>query len=306
MKHVIGFLVAVVASAAHADAILEYSGNTPACHADFERLALQGASMRIDQAPPQQDFSFLYEGVEKTGVALDRGRKQFFELEFDDDALDFQGDVMHATSTMVDKKMQQVQAQMAQMSGGRAAMAPPNASGMPMPDAQTMEAMMQQSMQHLNKEQRAQMEQAMKNMRQYYAQSTQSEPVTQATGEQREVGGIACAVERVTQDGRLVREDCRAPLEAIGLDAADLKRLQRALLRLFKFADTVRSNLHIAGVRMQRERPDMQHLVVERRCFEAGGAGSAVKLNLRREAAPADWFERPADYARMEMGAGMH
>lgn len=290
--------------AAHADTILEYSGNTAGCHADFQRVAVQGSALRIDQAPPQQDFSFAYDGAEKTGVVLDRGHKQFFEMEFDDDAIDFQGDVMNATSNMVNKKTQQAQEQIAQASGGRAQFnAGPN--GMPQIDPKMMESMMQQSMAQLNKEQRAQMEEAMKNMRQYYAGAEQSEPVTEASGERREVNGVSCAVERVRQAGQLVREDCRAPLDGIGLDAADLKRLQRALGRLLKFSDAVRGNLHIAGVRMQRERPDMQHLLVERRCFERGEPSGAVKMNLRRESVPADWFERPADYARMDMsGAG--
>ena len=304
MKLALYSLLAAGACAAQADTILEYSGNTTACHADFERLAVHGPALRIDQAPPQQDFSFAYDGVEKTGVVLDRGHKQFFEMEFDDETIDFQGDVMKSTSTMVNKKMQQAQNQAAQVSGGSAQfnMGP---NGMPQIDPKMMDAMMQQSMQHLNKEQRAQMEQAMQNMRQYYGGAAPSAPVITATGEQREVNGLRCAVERVTRDEQVLREDCRAPLDALGLDAADLKRLQRALARMQKFAASVRENLHVAGVKMDREQADVQHLLVERRCYEQGSDNRAVTLGVRRESAPADWFERPADYTQMDMGHGM-
>ena len=99
-------------AAAHADAVLEYSGGDAACHGEFTRLAVEGLSLRVDSPPPQQDMSFVYDAAEKAGVALDHRRKQFFEIEFDDDAIDFQGDVMKSTSHMVDKKIQQVQAQL--------------------------------------------------------------------------------------------------------------------------------------------------------------------------------------------------
>jgi len=105
-------LLLLCAAAARADAVLEYSGSDAECHADFTRVAVQGLSMRIDSAPPAQDMSMVYDAAEKVGVALDHKRKQFFELEFDDDAIDFQSDVMKSTSNMVDKKTQQMQAQL--------------------------------------------------------------------------------------------------------------------------------------------------------------------------------------------------
>jgi len=155
--------------------------------------------------------------------------------------------------------------------------------------------MMQQNMQHMTKEQRAQMETAMKNMRSSGYFGPQSEPVIEATGEKREVGGLACSVERVTQDGALLREDCRTTLEALGLDASDLKRMQRAILRMQKYASAVTSNLRLArGVK--RDGADPQHLLVERRCFEQGKPIGDVTLRVRRESAPADWFVTPSDY----------
>ena len=296
-------LFVVGCAAAHADAVLEYSGADSACHADFARLAVQGLSLRVDSAPPQQDMSFVYDAAEKVGVALDHGRKRFFEVEFDDDAIEFQGDVMKSTSTMVDKKVQQMESQMP-----RSAAASPNReagmAGMPQIDPKLMESMMQQNMEHMTKEQRAQMEQAMRSMREsgYTGLgATQPEPVVEATGERRDVGGIACTVERVTQGGQLVREDCRAAIGAIGLDAADLKRLQRALLRMEKFAASIRENMRFVRA-AKSETVDTQHLLVARRCFDRGSPRGDVTLQLRHDAAPAAWFSTPAGYARMDMG----
>ena len=309
----------VCISAAHADAVLEYSGNNAACHADFQRVAVQGQSLRIDSAPPAQDMSMVYDAAEKTGVALDHRRKQFFELEFDDDAIDFQGDVMKSTSNLVDKKTQQMQAQMP------AGMMQQGANGMPQVDPKLIEQMMQQNMQHMTREQREQMETAMKNMRASgYAGSgaaqsapgrspgtpeatggREGQPQIEATGEHRQVGGLACAVERVTQDGQLLREDCRTTLEALDLDTADLKRLQRAIARMQKYASSIKDNLRLAQG-AKRDHADPQHLLVERRCFEQGKPGGDVTLRVRREAAPPEWFTTPSDYARMNMGMGGH
>jgi hypothetical protein len=176
--------------------------------------------------------------------------------------------------------------------------------GVPQIDPKLMEQMMQQNMQHMNAEQRAQMEQAMKNLRTSGAGfAAQAAPVVEQTGEQREIGGLACTVERVTQDGQPLREDCRAPLEALGLDAADLKRLQRAIGRMEKLAGTIRDNFRMARGSM-REANQPQNLVIARRCFDHGQPGGTVALHVRREAAPAEWFSTPTDYGRMDMGMG--
>jgi hypothetical protein len=307
------------ASAAHADAVLEYSGSDAECHADFVRVAVQGLSMRIDSAPPALDMSMVYDAAEKVGVALDHKRKQFFELEFDDDAIDFQSDVMKSTSNMVDKKTQQMQAQMPPGRSPSAMGRSPSAAvamdsqersteamdgrERPQVDPKLMEQMMQQNMQHMTKEQRAQMETAMKNMRSSGYFGPQSEPVIEATGERREVGGLACSVERVTQDGALVREDCRTTLDALGLDAADLKRMQRTIQRMQKYADAVTANLRLVR-KVKRDNADPEHLLVERRCFDQGKPIGDVTLRVRRESAPADWFVTPADYGRMDMMRG--
>jgi len=292
------------ATATHADAVLEYSGSDAGCHADFVRVAVQGLSMRIDSAPPAQDMSMVYDSAEKVGVALDHKRKQFFELEFDDDAIDFQGDVMKSTSNMVDRKTEQMKAQLppgAMQSGSMQ----PGASGMPQVDPKLMEQMMQQNMEHMTKEQRAQMEEAMKNMRSSGYFGPQSEPVTEATGEKREIGGLACTVERVTQDGQLLYEDCRTTLDAIGLDPADVKRMQRVILRMQKYANSVTANLRLVKS-AHRDKVDPQHPLVERRCFDQGKPSGDVTLRVRSETVPADWFVTPPDYSRMDMGMRGH
>jgi hypothetical protein len=264
-------------------------------------------------------MSMVYDAAEKVGVALDHKRKQFFELEFDDDAIDFQSDVMKSTSNMVDKKTQQMQAQMPPgRSPGAMGRSPSAAVAMdsqersteamdgrerPQVDPKLMEQMMQQNMQHMTKEQRAQMETAMKNMRSSGYFGPQSEPVIEATGERREVSGLACSVERVTQDGALVREDCRTTLDALGLDAADLKRMQRTIQRMQKYADAVTANLRLVR-KVKRDNADPEHLLVERRCFDQGKPIGDVTLRVRRESAPADWFVTPADYGRMDMMRG--
>jgi len=306
-RTIVAAVLLLVANAARADAVLEYSGSDAQCHADFVRVAVQGLSMRIDSAPPAQDMSMVYDSAEKVGVALDHKRKQFFELEFDDDAIDFQGDVMKSTSNMVDKKTEQMKAQLppgAMQSGSMQ----PGASGMPQVDPKMMEQMMQQNMEHMTKEQRAQTEAAMKNMRASGYFGPQSEPVVEVTGEKREVGGLACTVERVTQDGQLLHEDCRASLDAIGLDPADVKRMLRVILRMQKYASSVTANLRLVKnlKSVQRDNVDPQHPLVERRCFDQGKPSGDVTLRVRSETVPADWFVTPPDYAPMDIGIRGH
>jgi len=296
-------LLMLCAPAAHADAVLEYSGGDAQCHADFTRVAIHGLSLRIDSAPPSQDISMVYDAAEKVGVALDHQRKQFFEMEYDDDAIDFQSDVMKSTSHMVDRKTEQVMAQLPKDSsaGGRNSNAMGAASTLPQMDPKAMEQMMQQSLQNMPKEQRAQMEAAMKNLRTSGYFASQTEPVIEATGETRKIGALGCTLERVSQDGALLREDCRTTLDALGLDPGDLKRLQRAIARMQKFANAITDNLHIVGG-VKRDHADPEHLLVERRCFEQGKAIGDVTLAIRQQTAPADWFVTPPGYSRMDMG----
>jgi len=306
----------VAATAAHADAVLEYAGGNEACHGEFTRVAVQGLSMRIDGAPPGQDYSFVFDAAEKTGVTLDHRRKQFFEMELDDDAIEFTGDVMKSTSNMVDRKTEKMQADMAQacaQSGSRMNCAAVDAmrsggangkAGIPQIDPKLMEQMMQQNMQHMNAEQRAQMEQAMKNLRTSGTPGFgAAQPVVEATGEKREIGGVACTVERVSQDGEVLHEDCRAPLEALDLEGGDLKRLQRAIGRMEKLAGAIRDNLRFARM-SRREMNYPPNVVVERHCFEHGKPSGTVALHVRREAAPSEWFTTPPDYGRADMGTG--
>ena len=305
------FVLVLGTAAAHADAVLEYEGGDAACHGDFTRVAVQGLSLRIDSPPPSQDMSFIYDAAEKSGIALDRQRRQFFEMEFDDDAIDFESDVMKSTSTMVNKKVEQSQAQMAASGAGctpgRDRGCPaggPNAmAGMPPMDPKLIEQMMQQNAQHMTPEQRAQMQQAMNNMRTSGYFGPQPEPVVESTGEQRTVGGITCSVERVSLEGQLQREDCRAALDGLGLDPADAKRLLRAMLRMQKFSNAISQNLNIKfAPTIRREKVDAQHLLVSRRCFDQGRQSGAANLQVRHESAPADWFTPPQGYSRMDTG----
>lgn len=315
MKTLAAIALLACIGAAHADAILEYGGADASCHGDFTRVAVQGLSMRIDGAPPGDDYSFVYDAAEKAGVSLDHKRKQLYEMELDDDAIDFNADVMKSTSNMVERKTEQAQADAARMCAqtgqpgtcaAAEAMRSAGANGMaamPQIDPKMMESMMQQSMQHMNAEQRKQMEEAMKNLRAAGVAASRSAPVVEATGEQRDIGGVSCSVERVTQDGALLREDCRARLDGIGVDGPDLKRLQRAIGRMEKFASSVRDNLRI-GRSMTREMSYPDNVVVERRCFEGGKPSGAATLHVRRDAAPADWFTVPAGYARANVTGG--
>jgi len=303
-------LLVLCVSTARADAVLEYDGGDAACHGDFARLAISGLTMRVDSAPPAQDTSFIYDAAEKTGIALDHKRKQRFELEFDDDAIDFQGDVMKSSSNMVDRKVEKMQAQACGRDGAHCppggVMNPFDPATMPQVDPKQIESLMQQNMGHMTAEQRARMQQSIEALRQSgYGglAGPAAAPVVEATGETRDVNGVACAVERVTLQGRVQREDCRAPLEALGLDAADLKRLQRAFQRMQKFTSAIRDNARFLH-NMPREQADAGHVLVARRCFADGQRGAEVSLRVRNGAAPADWFVPPADYARAQMAGG--
>ena len=290
------------AAAAQADAVLEYEGTSAACHGDFARLAISGLSMRVDSAPPQQDNSFIYDAAEKTGVALDHRNRQLFELEFDDDAIDFQGDVMKSTSNMIDRKVEKIQAQVCGRDGAAcppgAVMIPQTLAGTPANDTQQNKAMMQQNMEHMAPDQRARMEQSIQALRESgYAglAGPAAMPVTEATGEQRDVRGIACAVERVTLQGEVLREDCRADFDRLGRDAADLKRLQRAFQRMQKFSATIRDNLRMAKG-MTREPVDAQRVLVARRCFANGRSSGEDALRVTGGDATADRIKKDAGY----------
>jgi hypothetical protein len=286
---------------AHADALLEYTGANAACHAEFARLAMSGVRLRVETPPPMQNYSMIYDGAEKLAVSLDAEHHSYFEIEMDEDALDYQSDVMSSTSTMIDKKLAVA------VPGGMPAITGANATAMPMPGTEQsaqMQALLQKNMEQMPKEQREQMQKALKDMQERGGSgfaSAHSPPQTEVTDQTKTIAGIGCSVQRVTQNGALLQEECVAAFDGLGLQPAELKRLQKSLRNFDGLAGAM-SKFRVAGISMPKQ-PSIERrgIVIERRCYANGRETGSTTLRMTRPSLSGSLFEIPAGYQRMDM-----
>lgn len=94
-------LLALSPLAARADVTLEYTASGQACSADFERVQLKGPLLRSDGGRDGQRGAFIYDSSEKLAWFLDHTRANYLQVEVDEDAIDFQSDVMGSMHNMI-------------------------------------------------------------------------------------------------------------------------------------------------------------------------------------------------------------
>ena len=306
--------------AAQADATLSYRGATEACHAEFEKISVSGSRIRIDSAILGMQASSIYDGLEQLLVGLDHRARTYTQMELDDDAQEFQGDVASALGTRSQKEMEkakeamaaareQYEAQCAKSRQPCPAMAQFDmAEGMLSGDYANidMDAMLAMQEQNLAQVDPKMLERSgidVKEMKAQLAESRariaeqqrQQSAVNTVTGETRTVAGITCAVSEKRIEGVLVETRCEADPGAIPLDEKDAVRFQRGVARLTKMAETWRPlGEKVTG---QKIGDDRTGILVEQTCYdERGEVAANVVLQVAKGGVAPDAFDVPAGY----------
>ena len=113
MRAVLISFLALVSGFSQADTSLVYPQQAQ-CKSSLLALQISGSKTRYDSVSENQPYSMLFDGSEDIITTLDHPNRRYHQVEVDEDALDYNKDVMSSAGTYVGNQMQSLQAQMKQ------------------------------------------------------------------------------------------------------------------------------------------------------------------------------------------------
>ena len=113
MRAMLISLLALVPGVSRADTSLIYPQQTQ-CKSNVLALQISGSKTRYDSVSENQPYSMLFDGSEDIITTLDHSNRRYYQVEVDEDALDYNKDVMSSAGTFMANQMQSLQAQMKQ------------------------------------------------------------------------------------------------------------------------------------------------------------------------------------------------
>ena len=259
-----------IAGSAGADTTIRYSVEGD-CPAIADSVEVSGPLMRIDIHAQGQDVASIFDGVEELFTTLMPAQRKYHQVEVDEDALEYTGDVADSTGKYVDNQMRKMQAMVQQQcvelekSGGNCAT---------MPD-----------------------------MRSLLQGMAAGQPVTElrATGAKKTVDGVDCNVFEVFENDVKRQEACYANAGELPIADSDRKGLARGLKAMNRYGDTFTGMAeHLGVTRSQPRKPD--GLPVAQTCYDSAGhpVGSNA-MNISQEKIAPERFDIPAGYSKMSM-----
>lgn len=301
-------LVLLSAPAARAATVLEYE-RQGACETDFDRMVFDGLNARIDNTAGGGNMSTIFDDGEQLMYLLMHDSKESMTMESDDDAIDFQSDVGRSTMLYSGNQVKKLtgmdqNAMMAQAQAAMTAACPELAQiGFSDPDyAQAAqhcsEKMGGQSAYQMDPQMQKDMLAAMQGKK-VAARPAPAEPVRWSTtqidrdGAKRTVAGIDCIVETTRRGETVLREQCMAPVESLGLDA----RAMRRLARIVKVGRGMSAGIASLNPEINPDAGEPAKLALERTCYEGGQPTGTATVRIERQASvDASQFTIPADY----------
>lgn len=303
---------------AHADAVLEYRYQGDECRVEMDRMQVSGSRLRMDTTWLGMDTSAIYDGLEQMLLGLEHREKTYSQMELDDDAQDFQGDVAAALGTRTRKETAKAMDAMAEAraqyeAGCKKRDCPPMpelgryddlTGGM---DADALLARQEAAMARMDPEMLermgvdpAEMKAQMDATRAKLAASRRwQDSVATPTGKTRTIDGISCAEIEVHLGVSLIERRCETEPAALPLDARDAKGMERGVARLTQMAQTWRPlGEQVTGRQVQDEH---HGLVVEKVCYATDRDGKLretgrATLGIEKRAVASDAFEIPDGY----------
>lgn len=302
------------APAAQAATVLEYA-REGTCETDFERMVFDGLNARVDTGMGGAHMSTIFDDGEQLMHVLMHDSRQTMTMESDDDAIDFQSDVgrsaMLYSGNQVEKLTGMDQgAMMAQAQQAMAAACPELASlGFSDPDyaaaAQACSEKMGGQTYALDAQSQRNMLRAMQGKQVKARPSpTPAQPVRWSTtqtdrdGATRTVAGIECREETTRRGETVLRRQCMAPVETLGLEAPAMRRLQR----IVKVGRGMSAGIASLNPEMDTDAGQPPKLALERTCYAGGEATGTATLRIARDAAvDAAQFAIPPGYEPLTM-----
>ena len=262
----------VLSAVAMAGTVLSYSARGE-CRGEIETAWIQGSQFRVDGGIDGLDYSTLYDGGERVTTALMHDQRQYFEMEVDEDALDYQADVAYSGGNFIEKQMDKAQAQM------KAQCEQMERQGMPCPEMSTdMQGMMSGMM-------------------------ASQLPTWRNLGRGGEVGGVACQWWERGQGGVKLREECRAGISDLRIAERDRRGFAKGIAVMERYAGGMQGmSRGITGQDPAHSNPPPDTLVLEQICFDATGNESGhASADFADSIIDESVFAIPDGYTRMSM-----
>lgn len=300
---------------AHAATTLEYVRDGQ-CPTEFERMTIDGLHARIDLRVEDMSMSTLFDDGEQIMYQLLHDARTYMTMESDDDAVDLASDIGKSVSLYAEKRTQAATglsgAQgMAAFRDAQVAACPEMAAlGFADPDyaeaAQRCAEKMARAAPAADGDRRNTIAQQMRQREARPlapAKATAGAPVKWSTTTVEragtgEIDGRACTHERIVRGDAVLREDCMAAIESLGLDARAQRRLKR-IVTVGKGMSEGIASLH-PQADPDRDRPAA--ISLERTCYRGGVASGHARLRIRKDTRiDRATFELPGGYEPMQM-----
>ncbi|HUD40424.1 MAG TPA: hypothetical protein VMR06_00320 [Dokdonella sp.] len=313
-------LIAALAActAAQAGTVVEYRRDGD-CATDFDRMAIDGLRARIDLTIDGSALSTIADDGEQLTTQLLHELRRYMTMESDDDAIDFQSDVMRAGHIHAGRQAEALtgldaEAATAAFRAQQIAACPEMAElGFADPDYAEAAARCAESMAAAANAPRGEgdrhraIDAAIGSGQARAAPAQPAAPAAAAPwrtttverGDEIEIDGRRCRIERLVRGERVLREDCTSAIADLGLEPAALRRLNR----IAAVGATVGRG--VAELHPEAAGEDgPPRIALSRRCFRDDRHTGTATLTIRSGVAvPADRFEIPGDYRPMTLGA---
>lgn len=309
----------VACATAQAGTVVDYRRDGD-CATDFDRMAIDGLRARIDMTIDGSAMSTIADDGEQLTTQLLHELRHYMTMESDDDATDFQSDVMRASHIHAGRQAEALTgldapAAAAAFRAQQIAACPDLAElGLADPDypeaaarcAESMAAAAEARRGDASGDRRRAIGAAIATGRARSAPAQPAAPAAPAPwrtttverGDQIEIDGRRCRIERLVRGDRVLREDCTSAIADLGLEPAALRRLNRIA--------AVGATVGRGVAELHPEAADESgppRIALSRRCFRDGRQTGTATLEIRSGVAvPADRFEIPGDYRPMSPG----
>lgn len=311
-------LTALLLASGGADAgtVLEYAHDGE-CATDFERMSISGLHARIDMRVEDLSMSILFDDGEQLMYQLLHDMRTYMTMESDDDAVDFTSDVGRSVSLHAEKQTKALtgmdNAQGIAAFRDAQVAACPDMAGRGFADPDYAEAAQRCAQKMANaagadgQDRRKFVEERSRRRDSRPISSAAkgaaapvkwSTTTTERADAPEMIDGRACTRERIVRGDVVLREDCMAALDSLGLDA----RAQRRLQRIVKVGHGMSEGIASLHPELDADRAKPAMLSLERTCHRDGAASGHARLRIRGDATiDAGTFELPAGYAPMQM-----
>lgn len=272
-------LLSLTPGLASADISLSYPQQT-ACKTMVSSIQISGSHMRLDSNMENGNYSMLFDGLEDIITSLDHQGKSFHQIEVDEDALDYNKDVMSSTGNYIGNQMKAVQDQMKQQC---AQMGKQGFSCANLPD---LSSMMQSA-------------QAMAGQQMPTVEIKQSD-------KNQAVAGVACQTYDRIENGSRISEACYVEPKDFPMSEKDKKYFLRNLKVMLHYTQSMSGLTDKLGVKkgntpVQAD-PANKDILLSQVCFTPDGSEAArIEVQINSAAINQDLFEIPSGYRVMNM-----